>query len=201
MPPVESAVAVLGSAKPLIKRLLLVSALFSIGLSAHAATYYVDGSPTGCGGVACQDSNPGTSTSTAFATPGGCVTKFALNPDQPDDCQIKNSTYIGAGPDLNTPYWNFNISGLSTTQPKRVRAYPGHTPILCHTAGCTTSGAGPVIGVYKQTAGQTRYIEFSGLTVKGLLSIRGAASGQVSDITVTVTGIKNAGVRLAQTAD
>lgn len=59
-----------------MKQLVTTIALLALALrGALATTYYVDGSSTGCSGSPCSDGNSGTSESTAFATPYGCINK------------------------------------------------------------------------------------------------------------------------------
>ena len=148
---------------------------------AHAATYYVDGSPTGCNASACSDANDGLTESTAFATPSGCFDRMSGG----DTCLIKNGTYLGAGPNRYTPYFNVcdgpngNPGNLTT-----YKAYPGHQPLFCADADCT-AGQDPQLGA-SDLASPCEHIQIQGLHVDGAFTLWGTGPGTtVRNIVVT----------------
>ncbi len=154
------------------------------GGSSRAATFYVDGSSTGCNGSSCSNANSGLSESTAFATPQGCVEKM----NGGDTCLIKNGTYTGPGSGNNVPEFNFcerNISG-SAGQYTTIKNYPGHRPKFCADASCSggaLNGSGQ-IGV--NSGGVCHHFWFEDLHVVGKFVIFGSrTSYNVNNIVVT----------------
>ncbi len=180
---------------------MVVAAMLAVAASvdAGAATFYVDGSTTGCGGSPCSNTNAGTAEATAFASPQGCINRM----NGGDTCLIKNGTYYQSG--LGR-YAGFDFSGrcgrctgnatraclydsqcsgagVCRTRPNgslngtataytTVKAYPGHRPKLCVDASCSPAPSTPTIGVHWDGIGTApAYISFQGLEVSGALTV------------------------------
>lgn len=78
-------------------RLWLVIVLLSFASPAWATHYFIDCSPTGCGGGGCSNANNGTSAATAWADPSTVVTRALQPGDEVSTNQGQTCSYPSAG--------------------------------------------------------------------------------------------------------